>query len=278
MKYLISISFLLFLAACDTNNDSPPADNGGDATPNVPASGLAAPKPISYTIISEFPHDTSSFTEGLEFYNGKLYESGGEYGTSKLQYGDHKKGVPADMHKLEDKIFAEGLTILKDKIYQLSYREHVVYVYDVKDIKKVIKTFNWPYEGWGMTNNGTDLIIDTGTPNLIFVDPENFKIKNTIAVVDNRGPVQNINELEFINGFVWANVWMTNRIVKIDPESGHVVGDMYLNNIATPEGEMLSHGFDNSDVLNGIAYDSLSKSLFITGKRWPKLYEVKTNE
>jgi glutamine cyclotransferase len=128
-----------------------------------------------------------------------------------------------------------------------------------------------------MTNNGPDLIIDTGGPNLYFVDPETFQVKNTLAVVDHKGPVNEINELEYIDGFIWANVWMTNRIVKIDPESGHVVGEMYLNNIAAPNGKMLSNGFANTDVLNGIAYDSVSKSFLITGKRWPKLYQLKLN-
>ena len=277
MKYLITLSFIVCLMSCNNGNDAKPGDNGSGTAPVVEAPGLPAPKPISYNIISEYPHDTSSFTEGLEFHNGKLYESGGDYGNSKLQYGDHKTGVPIDKHKLDDKIFGEGITILKDKIYQLSYQEHVVYVYDIKDIQKVIKTFTWPYEGWGMTNNGTDLIIDTGSPTLYFIDPETFKIKSTIAIVDNKGPVEMVNELEYINGFVWGNVWQTNRIVKIDPESGHVVGDMYMTNIAGPNGTMITPGFGNSDVLNGIAYDSISKNIFITGKRWPKLYEVKTN-
>ncbi|MEO8174979.1 MAG: glutaminyl-peptide cyclotransferase, partial [Sediminibacterium sp.] len=240
--------------------------------------GIAAPAQINYTIISQFPHDTSSFTEGLEMHNGKLYESGGEYLSSRIQYGDYKTGIVEKMHKMgTDKIFGEGLTILNGKIYQLTYQTHIVYVYDINNIEKPIKTFPWPQEGWGMTNNGTDLIITTKEHNLYFVDPETFKVKNTLAVVDDKGPIPEINELEYIDGFVWANVWNTNRIIKIDPESGHVVGHFYLNNIALPDGRLASGAFSNTDVLNGIAYDSTTKSLLITGKRWPKLFEIRIN-
>ncbi|MEO7522590.1 MAG: glutaminyl-peptide cyclotransferase, partial [Ferruginibacter sp.] len=238
----------------------------------------SAPKPISYVVINEFPHDTSSFTEGLEMHNGRLYESAGEYSNSRLQYADPKTGIPVEKRKLEGRLFGEGITILKDKIYQLTYQEHIVYVYDIKNIQQPVKTFNWPYEGWGMTNNGTDLIINTGgLTNLYFVEPETFKIKNTLAVVDNRGQVGDVNEMEYIDGFIWANVWNTNRIIKIDPESGHVVGEMYMTSIATPDGRIIAGAFPNSDVLNGIAYDSTKKTLLLTGKRWPKMYEVRIN-
>ena len=278
MKHIFTLSALLFLSSC-----SPDSETGIDGTESDPSlkpvpSGIPAPKAISYAVISEFPHDTASFTEGLEVHNGKLYESGGEYTDSRLQFGNFKTGVIEKMHKMgTDKIFGEGLTVLNNKIYQLTYQTNIGYVYDVNNIDKPIRTFNWPYEGWGLTNNGTDLIIDTGGPNLFFVEPETFRIKNTIVVVDDKGPVPNINELEFVDGFIWANVWMTNRIVKIDPESGHVVGEVYLNSIASPDGKLLSGGYANTDVLNGIAYDSISKTFLITGKRWPKLYQVRIN-
>lgn len=278
MKYITTLFIIAFLSACNGNSDQQNGANDSDPAVETRSSGIPAPKAINYTIISEYPHDTSSFTEGLEFHNGKLYESGGDYINSVIQYGDHKTGVITEKHKMgTDKIFAEGLTILNNKIYQLTYQTNIGYVYDISDIKKPIKTFNWPYEGWGMTNNGKDLIIDTGGPNLYFVDPETFKVKSTLPITDHRGPVAEINELEYIDGFIWANVWMTNRIVKIDPESGHVVGEMFLSNIAASDGRLQANSFGNADVLNGIAYDSISKSLFITGKRWPKLYELKVN-
>ncbi len=276
MKYIFILFVVLFLASCNPDGDKNIENTDSDPSLKPVPSGIPSPKAISYIIISEFPHDTSSFTEGLEVHEGKLYESGGEYIDSRLQFGNFKTGVIEKMHKMgTDKIFGEGLTVLNNKIYQLTYQTNIGYVYDVNNIDKPIKTFNWPHEGWGMTNNGADLIITTKEANLYFVDPETFKVKNTVAVLDNKGPVPEINELEYVDGFIYANVWMTNRIVKIDPESGHVVGELFLNNIAAADGRLLSGGHANTDVLNGIAYDSVSKTFLITGKRWPKLYQLR---
>ncbi|MBS1743897.1 MAG: glutaminyl-peptide cyclotransferase [Bacteroidetes bacterium] len=273
MKYINILLLVLLLGSC--NNEKDRKSNDDDATYTPASTGIPAPKSINYNIISEFSRDTASFTEGLELHNGRLYESGGEYGHSLLQFSNPGNGAIAEKAKLEDKYFGEGITILKDKLYQLTYQENVGFVYDISNIQKPLKTFTWPYEGWGMTNNGTDLIIDAGGATLYFVDPETFKIKTSLPVSDDRGPVNEINELEYIDGFIWANVWNTNRIVKIDPETGHVVGDMYLDKIASREGKFLGKAFPNTDVLNGIAWDSTKKSMYITGKRWPKLYEVK---
>lgn len=279
MKFLAAVLAVLLFTACKGDRD----DNGDNDVPDpslVPApTGIAAPKAIGYTILSQFPHDTSSFTEGLEIYNGKLYESGGDYTNSVLQFGDYVTGTIEKKNKMgSDKIFGEGISILNGKLYQLTYQTHFAYVYDVKDIYKPIKTFPWAQEGWGMTNNGKELIVTTKEPNLYFVDPETFRVTNTVAVIDHRGPVPEINELEYIKGYVWANVWMTNRIIKIDPESGHVVGEMYLNGIAGSDGRLLSGAFHNTDVMNGIAYDSISGTMLITGKRWPKLFQLRIND
>lgn len=277
-KLLASFLTVLTLAACKGDRDK---DSEEVIDPSlVPApTGIAAPRAVPYTILSQFPHDTSSFTEGLEIYNGKLYESGGDYANSVLQYGDYVTGVVEKKNKMgTDKIFAEGISILNGKLYQLTYQTHFAYVYDVKNIDKPLKTFPWAQEGWGMTNNGKELIVTTKEANLYFVDPETFRVTNTVAVIDHRGPVPEINELEYIKGYVWANVWMTNRIIKIDPESGHVVGEMYLNSIAGSDGRLLSGGFSNTDVMNGIAYDSVSNTMLITGKRWPKLYQLRIND
>ena len=171
--FIISVVLSGLLVSCNNKSDSP--DHDDSIVP--PASGIAAPKKISYTIIGQYPHDTASFTEGLEFYNGKLYESGGDYNNSVLQFGDAKTGVVEKKNKMgTDSIFGEGITILDNKLYQLTYQTNIAYVYDVNNISKPIKTFRWPMEGWGMTNNGTDLIITTGSANLYFVDPETFKI------------------------------------------------------------------------------------------------------
>lgn len=270
MKQFSAIAIIISLFSACNNNDAP------DSDPTIvpPASGIAAPKTLSYTVIAQHPHDTSAYTQGLQFYNGKMYEGTGDYTTSSLRITDYKTGNVEKKHLMgSDKIFGEGINIFNNKIYQLTWQSNIVYVYDVKNIDKPIKTFKWPYEGWGITNNGKDLIVSDGTANLYFVNPDDFQVKNTLAVEDNNGPVQELNELEYIDGFVYANVYQADYIVKIDPESGHVVGKMTMNNLLQASDNVPGR----TDVLNGIAYDSISKTMFITGKRWPKLFEVKLN-
>ncbi len=261
----IALASLLF-ASCH-GNDAP--DQGDDPVPVA-----STVKNISYNVISEYPHDTSSYTEGLEFYKGKLYESGGDFISSRLQFGDAKTGKVEKQHMMGTAdIFGEGITVLNGKLYQLTWTTNVVYVYDVNDISKPIKTFTWPYQGWGMTNNGKDLIIDTGGADLYFVDPETFKVKSTVHVHDDNGPIEQINELEWVDGMIWANIFLTRDIIKINPETGAVVGKMNFNSLLDPKDSIPGR----TDVLNGIAYDSTAKTLYITGKRWPKMYELKLN-
>ena len=271
MKQFLAIAITIFLfSACNTNNGSPDSDPTITPLPT----GIAAPKIISYTVMAQHPHDTSAYTQGLQFYNGKMYEGTGDFTTSSLRITDYKTGNVEKKHLMgSDKIFGEGINIFNNKIYQLTWQSNIVYVYDVKNIDKPIKTFKWPYQGWGITNNGKELIVSDGTANLYFVNPDDFKVKNTLAVEDNNGPVQELNELEYIDGFVYANVYQADYIVKIDPESGHVVGKMTMNNLLQASDNVPGR----TDVLNGIAYDSISKTMFITGKRWPKLFEVKLN-
>ena len=268
MKYFFAIVCCSFLAAC--NNNTPDHDSSIEVAHET----VAPPKNISYTILAQYPHDTSSFTEGLQYVNGKLYEGSGDYQNSALQISDLKTGKLEKKHIMgTDSIFGEGIQLFKDKIYQLTWTSHIVYVYDAKNIDKPIKTMNWQHEGWGMTNNGKELILSDGSSTLYFVNPEDFVANTGIQVKDNNGPVNNINELEYVNGFVYANIWQTNKIIKIDLSNGHVVGEMHFDNLLKPED--IAAG--RTDVMNGIAYDSTSHSLFITGKRWPKLFEVKLN-
>lgn len=270
MKYFTLLFLITLNASCNTNgdNDNPEIDKS-----IIPAyKGLPAPVKLNYTVLAQHPHDTSAYTQGLELYNGKLYEGTGDYASSSLRITDWKTGVVEKKHLMgTNKIFGEGISIIKNRIYQLTWESNIVYVYDLNNIEKPVKTFNWPNPGWGMTNNGKELIISDGSANLYFVDPENFKILNTIAVVSNEGAIDDLNELEYIDGFVFANVYQTNDIVKIDPESGHVVGKMTMDNLLG-SGDIVQ---GRTDVLNGIAYDSTSKTMLITGKRWPKLFEVK---
>lgn len=269
MKYLLAICILLNFISCDNTakTDYDPAI--------VPAgTGIPAPATLSYTVIAQYPHDTSAYTQGLQLYNGKMYEATGDFENSSLRITDYKTGKVEKIHPMgTDKIFGEGITILDSKIYQLTWQSNIVYVYDINNINKPVKSFNWPFEGWGITNNGSELIVSDGTANIYFVNPNDFKVKRTISVQANTGSLDSINEMEYINGYIFANVYTTNTIVKIDPESGHVVGQMDFKNMLNASDIIQNR----TDYFNGIAYDSASKSMFVTGKRWPKLFEIKLN-
>lgn len=266
MKKYLAILALVLLAACN-NKDEEAVDNSIVPVP-TPA--------IPYSIVAEYPHDTSAYTQGLEFYNGKLYEGTGDFTSSSLRITDYKTGKVERKHIMgTDSIFGEGITIFKNKIYQLTWESNIVYVYDINNIDKHIKTYHWPYQGWGLTNNGTELIISDGSAKLYFVNPEDFRLQRTIAVTENGNPVYQLNELEFIDGYVFANIYQTDKIVKIDPSSGFVVGKMDFTGIK--EKFFADKITPRTDVLNGIAYDSATKKLLLTGKRWPKMFELKLN-
>lgn len=270
MKKYSAIISLIILAAC--NNPGKGEGEGVTDTSFVTKTPI-----LQYTVMAEYPHDTSAYTQGLEFYNGKLFESTGDYNNSSLRITDYKTGKVEKKHMIgTDKIFGEGITIFKNKIYQLTWESNIVYVYDVNNIDKPIQTFKWPYEGWGLTNNGTDLIISDGTAKLYFVNPDDFRLKSTVGITENGSPVYQINELEYIDGFVFANIYQKDIIVKIDPSSGFVVGKMDFTGIKE---KFFADKIvpDRTDVLNGIAYDSATKKFLVTGKRWPKMFELKFN-
>jgi glutaminyl-peptide cyclotransferase len=277
-KYLLPIC-CLFFAACHNNNTDNQATTYPDSSSTSTVTSNTAivpPQVINMNIVAMYPHDTSSFTEGLEIYKGKFYESAGDYENSSLRIADIKTGKVEQKHMMgTPEIFGEGITIFKDKIYQLTWQTHIVYVYDINNINKPIKTFTWPYEGWGQTHDSTQLIISDGSANLYFVDPTDYKIKSTIQVTDDNGPVSKVNELEYVNGFIYANVWETNYILKIDPSNGHVVGKIMVPDLLkefSPDANP-----DRTDVLNGIAWDNATQKMYITGKRWPKMFEVTLN-
>lgn len=267
MNKFFALAALLVLAACNGNDKDGPDVIDNSIVKSIPV--------IAYTVRAEYPHDTSAYTQGLEFHNGKLYESTGDFTNSSLRITDYKTGKIEKKHMMgTDKIFGEGITIFNNKIYQLTWESHIVYVYDVNNIDKPVKTFNWPYDGWGITHNATDLIISDGTAKLYFVNPDDFRLKSTIGITENDSPVYQINELEYIDGFVFANLYQKDIIVKIDPSSGFVVGKMDLAGVIQkfapaylPEAGV--------EVLNGIAYDSATKKFLVTGKRWPKMFELK---
>lgn len=262
---------LLFLAACDNKPAPPPATESP-----AEASGVLVPSIISYNIVNTYPHDTKAFTEGLEFHDGMLYESTGQYGESEMRTVDLVTGRVLHTTKMDSRYFGEGMTVLNGKVYQLTYREGKGFIYDAKTLKQTGGfTFNTP-EGWGMTNNGSQLIFNDGGSTIHFMDPSTFQIVKELKVTDERGPVSQVNEMELIKGYIYANQWMTDLILKIDTATGKVVARADLSPLRQQAG---IPGFtgreDGPDVLNGIAYDEATNRIFITGKNWPKLFEVK---
>ena len=224
---------------------------------------------FTYEIINTFPHDRKAFTQGLVFENGVLYEGTGLPGHSSLRKVELETGNILQMHKLLTKFFGEGITIYGDNIIQLTFRENVGFVYN-KDTFELLREFNYPTEGWGVTYDGRHLIMSDGTPTLYFLDPETFERVSRVKVHDQKAPVWGLNELEYINGQIYANVWPTERIAIITPDSGRVTGWIDLEGLLTPQDYT-----EYVDVLNGIAYDKNNGRLFVTGKFWPKLFEIK---
>ena len=266
-----AIVFLTALAACNDNNDAG-ANNAGDTN-----NANAAPPVIQYAVVNKYPHDTSYFTEGLEFYKGQLFESSGGNADespypSELGIADLKTGKATSKVKLDNtKYFGEGITFFNDKLYHLTWTSGVGFVYDANTFK-LIKEFKIPAkEGWGLTHDSTHLIMSDGSSNLYYLTPDSLKVANILRVTDNKGPVANINELEYVNGYIYANQWETTYILKIDPGTGSVIGKINLENLQK-EASSLRPG---ADVLNGIAYNKETNQLLVTGKRWPYLYEIK---
>ena len=235
------------------------------ATPNK----LAATADYTYQIVNTYPHDRNAFTQGLIFVDGVLYEGTGRYGESTLRRVELETGEVLQIYGLPLQLFGEGITILGDRIIQLTWQNRVGFVYD-KDTFELERQFSYPTEGWGITHDDQRLIMSDGTPTLYFWDPESLAEIGQVQVYDENGPVIKLNELEYINGEVYANVWQTNRIARINPDTGQVLGWIHLDGLLTAED--LSQPVD---VLNGIAYDAENDRLFVTGKLWPKLFEIR---
>jgi glutaminyl-peptide cyclotransferase len=232
------------------------------------------PKKYTYQVVNTFPHLKTSYTQGLEFHNGFLYEGTGEYGESMLLKVNPSTGNAIQTYRLDDIYFGEGITILNNKIYQLTYREQTGFIYNLTDFT-LIDSFRYSSkEGWGLTNDGTNLIMSNGTNVLTWLDPNNFSIVKTVQVANNMGAVHNLNELEFIDGKILANIYTTELIVEIDTETGKVLSEINLSGILN----MYKNPSETVDYMNGIAYDKTNDRLFITGKWWPRLFEIKLKE
>ena len=222
-----------------------------------------------YSVVNTYPHDRGAFTQGLLFLNGVLYESTGQYGQSSLRKVELKTGKVLQQVNVPDQYFAEGLALLDGKLYQLTWQDRVGFVYDLNTFNQE-KQFFYPFEGWGLATDGKSLILSDGSDQIRFIEPLTFTVQRTINVRENGRPVADLNELEYIKGQIYANVWQTDRIVRIDPATGQVTRDYDLSGLLPPEDRE-----PNTDVLNGIAYDPDGDHLYITGKLWPKLFEIK---
>lgn len=229
----------------------------------------AAVPVYDYEIIAEYKHDPLAFTQGLVFTNDGLYEGTGRNAESSIRRIDLLSGEILQRRNIGSRYFGEGITIFAGQIYQLTWRSNIGFVYDLKTFEQK-KTFFLPGEGWGITHDGTSLIVSDGTADLRFLDPQSLQETKRISVTEDDVPLDKLNELEFINGEIWANVWYSNFIVRIDPVSGKVISKVDLGTLYQQK--------QRDDVLNGIAWDSENKRLFVTGKLWPNLYEIKVRE
>ena len=264
---LLSCAALAVLSAC-------PGDAGGGAKDPPPAVVAPDPRVARFTVVKSWPHDPGAFTQGLEFENGRLYEGTGTEGKSTLREVALETGDVIRMATLPSDVFGEGITILGNRIYQLTWKSKKGYVYDLTTFKR-ISEFSYTGEGWGLANDGTSLIMSDGSATLTFRDPTTFAVTRTIEARDGDKPISQLNELEWVNGEIYANVWQSDSIVRINPQSGAVIGWINLHGIfsGSDRGRYLQPG-QAVDVLNGIAWDDSSGRLLVTGKWWPRIYQI----
>ncbi|HEX7295484.1 MAG TPA: glutaminyl-peptide cyclotransferase [Pyrinomonadaceae bacterium] len=237
---------------------------------NTSANG--GPPTYGYEVVNTFTHARDSFTQGLEYRNGKLYESAGGDGTSSLRLVELETGRVLDKVDVPMPYFAEGITLLNGKIYQLTWQHGIGFIYDANTLSKT-GHFRYDGEGWGLTNDGQSLILSDGTNRIRFIDPGSFQVTKTITVLDGNKPIDSLNELEYFDGQIYSNVWHRDLLAVINPQTGKVNAWIDLKGLLK-SGEVR----DEEAVLNGIAYDSANKRLFVTGKLWPKLFEIRIKQ
>jgi glutamine cyclotransferase len=278
-RILSILAFSVLMIRCGNEGS-----NTGN-TVETNSNGISEPKSIGYTVLNAYAHDTAAFTQGLEIHNGQLYESTGLQNRSSLRKIDLKTGKVIIQKAIDSPHFTEGVTILNDTIYQLTWTSKIVFLYRLKDMAPIGK-LSWNGEGWGITNDGKNLFISDGSDKIYVVRPGDLKLQRVISVQDNAGPVNNLNELEFINGHIYANRWQYNYIVQINPSSGHVTGKLDMTDFLSKNSKTDisyltrpgSTGDQMGGVLNGIAWDSASGRMLVTGKLWPYIFEIKVNE
>ncbi|MDR2894395.1 MAG: glutaminyl-peptide cyclotransferase [Alistipes sp.] len=269
MKYsILLLAVAIIFASCGGRGTARGRGGAKAATATTAAASQTAPVRYGYRVVASYPHDTGSYTQGLFWHEGALYESTGEYGRSTLRRVDLETGRATQRIDLPADIFAEGAALLGGRIYQITWYEQQAFVYDPATFERT-GGFTYRGEGWGLATDGTDLYMSDGTPNITVRDPATFAARRTIVVRNGDRPVRYINEMEWIDGRLWANVYLTNEIVIIDPASGLIEGIVDLAGLAsqleiTPD----------TDVMNGIAHDPATGRIFVTGKNWNRLFEI----
>ena len=283
MRLLVIVLAAIASAGCSAS----PNNGGKNVATSNNSRASSTPLPVyGYEIVKSYPHDPKAFTQGLFFRDGVLFESTGQEGESTIRRVDLETGKVGQKWDLPRDEFGEGSTALNEKIYMITWQDGVGRVFDSKDLK-LLKEFSYVGEGWGITNDGTNLILSQGTHVLKFIEPEGFKQVKTVPVMREDGrPLMNLNELEMVKGEIWANVWhsekpeilgKTNHIARIDPATGKLVGWIDLSKLSPDDQNGLNPNGTTKEehTLNGIAYDAASDRLFVTGKLWKKLYEIK---
>jgi glutamine cyclotransferase len=263
----IVLTMILVSVSCDGKKPAlaqSPVGNGHRPPPEWQAA-----TDLSYEVVAELPHDAEAYTQGLVLHDGHWIESTGKNGQTTLRRVDPATGAVVLKKNLVANFFGEGCTVLGGKIYQLSWKNQEGFVYDAASFQWQ-KNFSYTGEGWGLTNDGTSLIMSNGSNILQFIDPVTFKPGKVLKVEWNGQPLDKLNELEFIEGEIFANIWFKDQIVRIDPANGRVIGMIDLAGIDKKEKRL-----EEDNVLNGIAYDPVTRNIFVTGKCWPKIYQIR---
>ena len=250
-----------------------PAQAVASSTVSSSATPPSVPVTLTYTVTNEFPHDVGAFTQGFVYLDGWFYETTGLYGRSSIRQVELQTGRINRIRRIEDNYFGEGLVILDERMIWITWKSETGFVYDLNTFDR-IGEFHYPTEGWGLTSDGEVIFMSDGTSTIYLLDPQSLQQMGQISVLDDDKPVTNLNELEFIHGSIYANIWQTNTIVRIDPETGTVTGRLDLTGIQ----QRFSEFPRKTDVLNGIAYDAEHDRIFITGKLWPKVFEIEITE
>ena len=264
---VIVLTMLLVSASCD--GQKPAAARSPVGNGNRPPPEWQVATDLTYEVVAELPHDAEAYTQGLVLHDGHWIESTGKNGQTTLRRVDPATGAVVLKKNLVANFFGEGCTVLGGKIYQLSWKNQEGFVYDAASFQWQ-KNFSYTGEGWGLTNDGTSLIMSNGSNILQFIDPVTFKPGKVLKVEWNGQPLDKLNELEFIEGEIFANIWFKDQIVRIDPANGRVIGMIDLAGIDKKEKRL-----EEDNVLNGIAYDPVTRNIFVTGKCWPKIYQIR---